>query len=186
MSIPRTFGALLLLSLVACSKLPIRTSLGELHRVERVRSVKVDAKDGPVFLKWPDTTISASEKDRILVVLYFRNKERSILLQGPEELPVICGMRSGERIAVFPMLSYCLQDSSGRQFPPAVIGTDAADGSLSTRGWAYEGELRGYQGRWFYFGSFRTPEPNYAFVYYLPKDAKGLRLQDRGQPLALE
>jgi hypothetical protein len=184
MTFAKLFGlVLVLLSQVACSKLPLQTSLGELYRMKKVQSVNTNTKDAKTpMLKGPET-ISAN-RGETLVLLYFRGK-KYIELRAPWELPDGTYVKDSSG-RVFSEMMPCLEDSSGRHFGPSFKGTDTADGTLSTKGWVYKGDLRGFEGGWVSVGTLTTPDPHFAFVYLVPKDAKGLRLQDRGQALALE
>ncbi|MGA2608819.1 MAG: hypothetical protein ABSH01_15350 [Terriglobia bacterium] len=190
MRFPKSFGlVLVLLSLVACSKLPVQTSLGELHRMKKVQSVNVNTTDPTdIRLVGPDLlglhTISAG-KGETLVLLYFRGK-KDIELPAPWELPNGTYVMDSSHRPFSSGTMPCLEDSSGRHFGPSFKGTDSADGALSPKGWVYEGDLRGFEGGWVSVGTLTTPDPHFAFVYRVPKDAKGLKLNDRGQALALE
>ena len=151
--------ALLLLSLMACgSKLPVQTSLGELHRVDKVQSISSDNSTGGSL---------AAGTGETLLVLHFRGKKEI-------------------RIDATPEPPYSLTDSSDRRFPPIFQGTEAADGSYSTKGWEYNGAMKGVNGRFVFEGVLSTPEDHFAFVYRVPQDAKGLKLQDRTQAFAID
>jgi hypothetical protein len=117
-------------------------------------------------------------------LLYFRGK-KDIELKHPSELPDnICRK---ERSVYLPLgMVPCLEDSSGRQFRPVFEGTDTADGALSTKGWVYDCNLTDSGWGYVAFGTLRTPDPHFVSVYLVPRDAKGLKLQDLGQALALE
>ena len=151
--------ALALVWLAACgSKLPVQTSLGELHRVEKVQSIsKADSTGGTI----------AADTGETLLVLHFRGK-KEIRFDATPEPP------------------YFLTDSSDRRFRPIYQGTEAADGTLSTKGWEYNGVLKAVNGQNVFEGVLSTPEPHFALVYRVPQNAKGLKLQDRTQAFAID
>ena len=60
------------------------------------------------------------------------------------------------------------------------------DGSLSIKGWVYNGQLKGVEGKWVFEGTLVTPENHFAFVYRVPREAKGLKLQDGSNALAID
>jgi hypothetical protein len=176
-----------LLPLVACrSKLPVRTSLGELYRMKKVQSVNTDTAGATDIRLMAPKTISAQKGDT-LVVLYFRGTNH-LEFKAPSELPAGSCVLDSSRRTPLEMLP-CLEDSPGRNFFPGFKGTDTADGTLSTKGWQYDngGFLTGSGwGTVVFVGSVTTPESHFAMVYSVPKDAKSLKLNDQGRVVELE
>jgi len=162
MRLMKAASFLVLLSVLAgCgsgSKLPVQTSLGELHRLEKLQIVSTDNPDASTLRAGPGET---------LLLLHFRGK-KEISFEGSTEPP------------------YALTDSANREFHPISHGTVMPDGRLSTRGWVYNGELKGVEGRLVFVGTATTAQDHFAFVYRVPQDAKALKLLDGGKALALD
>ena len=148
--------ALHLLLLISCNKvkLPIKTSLGDLVRIEKRDAV--ETSDKRVTPK-PDET---------LYMLTFEGKSEIVFegttgQDGPNKLPLV--------------------DSKGTQFTPVFGGSPAKDGALSNKEWKMNGSMRGADGNWVFSGTMTFPEPTVALLYLIPNSSSGLALKDGDQ-----
>ncbi len=151
--------ALLLLTGFACAKkvnLPIKTSLGDLVKVEKKDNVRTDKE-----------TIAA-KTDEDVYVLNFEGKKEIQL----NDVPV----PDAYKLAQFPLV-----DSTGKSFVSVFVGGPAKDGALSGDKVSLSGNMTGKDGKfWVTGGKLEFPEAKVTIVYVVPKNAL-LTFKDGGQ-----
>ncbi|MEK6334600.1 MAG: hypothetical protein AABM67_06595 [Acidobacteriota bacterium] len=174
--------SLLLLLCVSCGggkvKLPAKTSIGDLVEIKKGDKV---AMDDPVIMP---ITPPAGE---IIYELHFDSMNQ---------------ISYGENKESF--LSPSLVDSTGRVYPFVYAGSVGSDGLLTRKDWRANGLYRPEVGEsrititnlnvgawpgkwqgWVFTGTFTLPNSDkpkrVAFVYSVPKDARGVSLKDGGQ-----
>ncbi len=149
-------GIFSLLVLVSCSpkseKIALRgsieTSLGKLEMVEKRAEIKVSADVKEKTIRPQD--------DEILYVFTFRGKKE--ISKGEDGFPLI--------------------DSAGHYYLPVFEGTFGTDGILSYKGWIWNGEALGKDGKLVFVGTIKLPLPQVTLVYLIPKSVKDLAFID--------
>jgi hypothetical protein len=152
-----------LLPSVSCgdgkAKLPVRTSLGDLVRVEKRDEVTTDERNFP------------SGNEEIYYLLSFEGKGQFEYLGSELKNALI-------------FLS--LVDSGGREFRPVFMGNPNKDGALSNRDWRYDGSLTAQDGKLVFVGKLSLPEPRLTLLYSVPRGAAGLALKDGEQKYRID
>ena len=137
---------------------PVKTSLGDLVKVEKKSEVITTGKSAEVI---------RPKSGQTLYVLSFEGKSEIKYETGSDDY-------------------YPLVDSSGQQFPLIFFGTPKSDGKLSADDWVLNGEAKGKDGRFVFSGTARLAEPKVTFVYSAPENANGLALKDGDQKHPIE
>ena len=147
--------------------LPIKTSLGDLVKIENKDEVKTVNE---TILKPEVNKTILPKPEEVIYVLSFEGKTKieyeGIKSSDPSEL-----------------LHFPLVDSNGKKFIPVFVGSTAKEGVLSNQGIWYsekskwDGKKAVPTGE----GEIILPEPKLTLVYIVPKDASGLALKDGGQ-----
>ncbi|MDQ5846004.1 MAG: hypothetical protein M3539_12000 [Acidobacteriota bacterium] len=155
-----SLSALLILTGFACAKkvnLPIKTSLGDLVKVEKKDKVPTDKE-----------TIAA-KADEDVYVLNFEGQKEIVLNDVP--------MSDAFKLAQFPLV-----DSAGKNFVSVFVGGPAKDGAVSTEKVSLSGSMTGKaDGKfWVTGGKLEFPEAKVTLVYVVPKNAS-LTFKDGGQ-----
>jgi hypothetical protein len=157
------FVCLLVVS-IACSgmqqmpelKQPIKTSLGDLVKVENKDKVTTNEK------------AISPQPEEVIYVLSF---------EGKKEIEV----KDGGALEAYDLPQFPLVDSNGKEFVPAFVGSPAQDGSLSNADIKMDGALGAKDGKWqFAKGMLKFPEAKVTLVYIVPKNAS-LAFKDGGQ-----
>ena len=134
--------------------LPIKTSMGDLVRVEMKASVETN-KD----------KITPKEEEALYQLSFEGVNEISydgnVSADGPNRLVLV--------------------DAAGKQFSPVYTGTPANDGALSDADWKFNGNLKSVDGKWVFVGTVTMIEPKFAAIYRVPKGSTGLVLKDGDQ-----
>ena len=149
------------LALGSCAegpRLPVKTSLGDLVRIEKKTSIQTS--DGNIDAK----------TDELLYLLSFEGK-KELAFEGKAEA-------EGPK-------TFRLIDSKGTSYGPAFAGTPTAEGVISDKEWKYNGGLTGRDGKWVFTGALEFPDPKISLVYKVPKDASGLKLKDGNETHAI-
>ncbi|MCI0489954.1 MAG: hypothetical protein L0229_25455 [Blastocatellia bacterium] len=154
------FLCLLLIVLASCENKfePVKTSLGDLVKVEKKQEVVTDSQSAGTI---------KPKSGRALYVLSF---------EGKSEVPYETGSDD-----YYPLL-----DSSGQKFPPIFLGSPSADGRLLGKDVKLNGQSTGKDGRFVFKGTATLPGPKAAFVYEVPETAEGLALKDGDQKFSIE
>jgi hypothetical protein len=154
-----SLSALLLLTGFACAKkinLPIKTSLGNLVKIEKKDKVPTDKE-----------TVAA-KADEDLYILNFEGQKEIVL----NDVPV----SDAYKLAQFPLV-----DSTGKSFVSVFVGGPAKDGALSADKVSLSGNMTGKDGKfWVTGGKLVFPEAKVTLVYVVPKNAS-LTFKDGGQ-----
>ncbi|MGA2586313.1 MAG: energy transducer TonB [Candidatus Aminicenantales bacterium] len=161
---------ILVLSLVLCiscaekARLPIKTSLGDLTKIENWDKVTTD--EG----------IISPNSEEIVYVLSFECKNLEF-----EEIEIL------DAANVLPKLvNLTLVDSKGNEFTLVFFGSPTREGALSNKEIRFDGALRPKNGKWFFTGKLIVPESKLALVYVVPKNASGLALKDGEKKYRIE
>lgn len=183
-------SVVLMLSLCAsCARkvsLPIKTSLGDLTKIEKKNNVSTN-KD-PVTPK----------PGEVIYVLSFEGKkDREVKdVAVPELINLTGGLsdNSDIRLENFAVsagsgmasaLNLPLADSSGKEFVPVFFGTPNTEGVISNNGARFNGHVTGRDGKpWVTTGKFDFPDAKVTVVYVVPESAT-LSLKDGEQKHAL-
>ncbi len=162
---------ILVLSLVLCiscaekAKLPIKTSLGDLTRIENWDKVATD--EG----------IISPNSEEIIYVLSFESKNLEF-----EEIEIAGAIQD----IVLKLVNLPLVDSKGNEFALVFFGSPTREGALSNKEIRFDGDLRPKNGKWFFTGKLIVPESKLALVYVVPKNASGLALKDGEKKYRIE
>ena len=161
---------ILVLSLMLCiscaekAKLPIKTSLGDLMKIEKWDKLTTD--EG----------IISPNSEEIVYVLSFECKNLEF-----EEIEIL------DAANVLPKLvNRTLVDSKGNEFTLVFFGSPTGEGALSNKEIRFDGALRPKNGKWFFTGKLIVPESKLALVYVVPKNALGLALKDGEKKYRIE
>lgn len=157
---PIAITCIALLTTVSCTRKmePIKTSLGDLVKVEKKSEVSTAGQSAEVIRPKAGET---------LYILSFEGKSEIKYESGSDDY-------------------YPLVDSSGRQFPPVFFGAPGSHGKLSADDVKLNGEAGGQDGRFVFSGTATLPEPKVTFVYSVPESAGGLALKDGEQKHPIE
>lgn len=157
-AVTSVFALALLLSLSCANKvtLPIKTSLGDL--------VKIESKDKVTTNK---ETISPKPEEVIYVLSF----------EGKKEIEVKdVALSEAYQLRQFPLV-----DSNGKEFTPAFVGSPTKSGSLSSADVRLSGDTTGRGGAfWVTAGKLDFPESKVTLVYVVPKNAT-LAFKNGGQ-----
>jgi hypothetical protein len=168
-------------------KLPVKTSLGDLTKIEK--KDKVPTNKDPVSPK----------SGEVIYLLTFEGKKEYEVkdVAAPELMSFTGGLTDNSDIKfddfhvssgimdLGSVLNLPLFDSSGKQFNPAFFGTPGADGVISNSAVRFNGHVTGRDGKPFVTtGKFDFPEGKVTLVYAVPDSAK-LSLRDGGQKHAI-
>lgn len=148
-----------LLFFISCAgkvTLPIKTSLGDLVKIENKDKVTTNKE-----------TISPKPGEVIYILSF----------EGKKEFEY----KEVELSKVFDILHLPLVDSNGKEFVPIFAGSPAAEGTLSDKDIKTDGQATGKDGKFVSTGKVVLPEPKLSLVYVVPKDASALALKDSGQ-----
>lgn len=152
--------ALTLLLCISCAHkvtLPIKTSLGELVKVENKDSVATN-----------EQTISPKSEEVIYILSFEGKKEIEV-----KEVAASESMK---------LLDLPLVDSNGKEFAPVFAGSPTKEGPLSNKDIKLDGEMTGKDGKWWVStGKITLPDSKLTLVYVVPKNASGLALKDGSQ-----
>lgn len=178
------FGLSLLLCASCARKvsLPIKTSLGDLTKVEKRDQVKTN-KD----------PVSPKSGEAVYVLTFEGKKEYEVTEVAAPELVSLTGGLSDNsdinfnnfNVSAGPGLSAALKlplvDASGNEFAPVYFGNPTGDGTISNVGAHFNGHVTGKNGKpWVKTGKFDFAESKVAVVYVVPAGAT-LKLQDGSQ-----
>lgn len=146
--------ALALLLCISCKKvtLPIKTSLGDLVKIENRDKVTTNE------------SVVSPKSDEVIYVLSFEGK-REFEFEGVEPSKV------------FTLFDLPLVDSNGKEFVPVFAGSPTKEGTLSNKDMNVNGGMTGRDGKWVSTGRITLPEPKLTLVYVVPKNAS-LTLKD--------
>jgi hypothetical protein len=150
---------LTLLLYVSCANkvtLPIKTSLGDLVKIENKGKVTTNKE-----------TISPKSEEVIYVLSF----------EGKKEFEY----KEVELSKTFDLLELPLVDSKGKEFVPVFAGSPTKEGALSDDDIKTDGQATGKDGKFVATGKIILPEPRLTLVYVVPKDSSGLALKDGGQ-----
>ena len=189
----RILESVFILTLLLCAScarkvsLPIKTSLGDLTRIEK--KDKVNTNKDPVSPK----------SGEVIYVLSFEGKKEYEVkgVAAPELMSFTGGLTDNSDIKfdnfnvssgimdLGSVLNLPLVDSSGKQFNPAFFGTPGADGVISNTAVRFNGHVTGRDGKpWVSTGKFDFPEAKVTLVYLVPENTT-LSLKDGGQQHAI-
>lgn len=186
----RSFIVLLTLLLcVSCAgkvTLPIRTSLGDLTKIEKKDKVNTN-KD----------TVSPKSGEVVYLLSFEGKKEYEVKgVAMPELISMTGGLSDNSDIrldnfsvsaspGMASALNLPLVDSSGKEFAPVFFGSQTTEGGISNNGARFNGHVTGRDGKpWVTTGKFDFPEPKVTVVYVVP-DGATLTLKDRDQQHAI-
>lgn len=154
-----SLSALLLLTGFACAKkinLPIKTSLGNLVKIEKKDKVPTDKE-----------TVAA-KADEDLYILNFEGQKEIVLSD--------VSVSDAYKLAQFPLV-----DATGKSFVSVFVGGPAKDGALSGDKVSLSGNMTGKDGKfWVTGGKLEFPEAKVTLVYIVPRNAS-LTFKDGGQ-----
>jgi hypothetical protein len=184
----RILNASVVLSLSLCAScaskvsLPIKTSLGDLTRIEKKDKVNTN-KEG----------ISPKSGEVIYVLSFEGKKEHEVKAVAVPELITMTGGLSDNsdirfdnfNVSASPGMASALNlplvDSSGKEFAPVFFGTPNTEGVISNNGARFNGHVTGRDGKpWVTTGKFDFPEAKVTVVYVVPESAT-LSLKDGEQ-----
>lgn len=158
----KAVNSIFVLALVLCiscadkATLPLKTSLGDLVKIENKDKVTTNKE-----------TISPKSGEVIYVLSF----------EGKKEFEY----KEVELSKTFDLLYLPLVDSNGKEFVPAFAGSPTKEGALSDKDIKTDGQATGKDGKFVGTGKIILPEPKLTIVYVVPKDASGLALKDGGQ-----
>lgn len=180
-----SFFLLTLLLCVSCARkvtLPIKTSLGDLTKIEK--KDKVNTNKDPVSPK----------SGEVVYLLSFEGKKEYEVkgVAVPELISMTGGLGDNSDIrfenfsvsaspGMASALNLPLVDSSGKEFAPVFFGSQATEGVISNNGARFNGHVTGKDGKpWVTTGKFDFPESKVTVLYVVPEGAT-LTLKDGGQ-----
>ena len=138
---------------------PIRTSIGDLARIEKKDSVETNEEK------------IVPKAEEVLYLLTFEGKSE-ITYDGTTQ-------RDGPNRIL-------LIDPTGKEYVSEFAGTPAKDGTLSNKEWRYNGGMTAVNGKFVFAGTLSLPEPRVALVYLIPKDVSSLSLKDGDQKHSID
>lgn len=150
--------ALAALLFAGCARqveLPKGTALGDLVKVENKDSITGKGSE----------TVKPKDGETIYVLNFENIKSVSFQDLNPDSKTVLH--------------QFALTDSAGKQYRPIAFGVTGQDGTLSSEGISYSGNMEAKDGR-FYMrtGSVDIPGGQLTVVYLVPKSASGLSFMD--------
>ena len=175
-------GVLFSLSCAKKITLPIKTSLGDLTKIEKKDKVSTN-KDA----------VTAKAGEAVYVLNFDGKKAYEVKdVAAPELISLTGGLSDNSDISFTDFavsaapglagaLNLPLVDGSGKEFPPVYFGSSTTDGVISNNGARFNGHITGRDGKpWVKTGKFDFPEAKVTVIYVAPENAS-LSLKDGEQ-----